>query len=212
MQAYTVIPGYERYEICNVFPHRIRRRDNHRFINEYIERDCYYRLNLVNDDDNKRKKVYKHVIVAKTFIENDDPVNKTVVDHINHIRIDNRIANLRWCTRQENSINRSRANGVTYQFVSELPLGCVKVTHYNKHQLEDIYFHLDTNVFYKKMADHLFRIMHQSIRPSGSHYVISKSTENRRVDIYNHVVRRDIDTYQLVDDEGDAIDEAEEEQ
>ena len=211
MEGYSVIPGYSDYEIGHEWPHFVRRRDNKRVVSGFINDAGYLTLNLVNDE-NKRKAVKKHIILAKMFINNDDPLHKTYVDHIDRNRTNNRIENLRWVTPRENSINRSRANGVTYQFVSELPLGCVKVTHYNKHQLEDIYFHLDTNVFYKKMADHLFRIMHQSTRQSGNHYVISKSTENRRVDIYNHVVRRDIDTYQLVDDEGNLIDEAEEEQ
>jgi hypothetical protein len=44
-----------------------------------------------------------HRLVAKAFIKNDDPNNKTVVDHINGNRMDYRIENLRWCTTAENS-------------------------------------------------------------------------------------------------------------
>ena len=46
---------------------------------------------------------YLHKIVAKLFIPNPD--NKTEVDHINTIRTDNRVENLRWVTRSENRLN-----------------------------------------------------------------------------------------------------------
>lgn len=49
------------------------------------------------------KKLRVHRLVAIAFIDN--PENKQYIDHINTIRIDNRIENLRWVTRSENSLN-----------------------------------------------------------------------------------------------------------
>tara|TARA_B100001250_G_scaffold411806_1_gene441352 strand:- start:2284 stop:2859 length:576 start_codon:yes stop_codon:yes gene_type:complete len=63
---------------------------------------------------NKEKKTYlrikprhysaqMHRLVALAFIENNDPLNKVLVDHINRNKLDYRVKNLRWFTPRENS-------------------------------------------------------------------------------------------------------------
>lgn len=48
-----------------------------------------------------------HVLVAEAFIGN-KPSNNHSVDHINRIKYDNRLENLRWATQSEQSVNKDK--------------------------------------------------------------------------------------------------------
>ena len=64
----------------------------------------------------KKFRIRGHRLVAKAFIPN--PENKPTVDHINRIRNDNRLENLRWATLKEQRINAKK--------------GRVGINHYKK--------------------------------------------------------------------------------
>ncbi len=57
----------------------------------------------VKNDKNETSACILHRLIAKTFIPN--PNNLPIVDHINRIRHDNRVENLRWVTPRENNLN-----------------------------------------------------------------------------------------------------------
>ena len=58
-----------------------------------------------------RPSIFIHRMVASTFIYNDDPENKTQVDHINGDKLDNFVDNLDWVSPAEN-IKRGHDNGL----------------------------------------------------------------------------------------------------
>src|SRR5690606_35148410 len=64
-----------------------------------LNKNGYVYVNLKNHPDSKNIRV--HILVAKHFIPNPD--SKPYVDHINGVKTDNRVENLRWCTAKENS-------------------------------------------------------------------------------------------------------------
>ena len=62
----------------------------------------YYQAKLWKDDEYRW--FYIHRLVGIAFIAN--PGNTPQIDHINRVRTDNRLENLRWATAKENCANR----------------------------------------------------------------------------------------------------------
>lgn len=65
----------------------------------------YLKLMLYDRDSGRRRCRKVHRVIAETFIPNDDPVNKTTVDHIKpgpESKRDNSVSNLRWIPRPDN--------------------------------------------------------------------------------------------------------------
>lgn len=90
--------GFSKYEISNM----IRFRNNHNeIIRQYASSDNYLTVKMV-DDSGKRKSCKVSRIVAQMFIPNDDPENKTQVNHIDGDKSNNSIDNLEWVTPSQN--------------------------------------------------------------------------------------------------------------
>ena len=70
----------------------------------------YIQVGLKRDDDINIG-IGLHILVAKAFLPN--PEGKSTVDHINRVRDDNRVENLRWATHSEQNKNQSVRNVTT---------------------------------------------------------------------------------------------------
>ena len=81
---------------------RVFGKKRNRFLKPRLHRDGYQQVSLCKDG--KSKNHYIHRLVGVHYIEN--PNNKPQIDHINRIKTDNRLCNLRWNTRSENCINK----------------------------------------------------------------------------------------------------------
>ena len=55
-----------------------------------------------------------HCLVARIFIHNDDTINKTVINHINEEKDDNKVENLEWCTLSQNSNYSKKQKNTKY--------------------------------------------------------------------------------------------------
>lgn len=60
----------------------------------------YYYVNLSKNGKENHATVHK--LVASAFCENNDPINKTCINHIDEIRTNNCASNLEWCTLEYN--------------------------------------------------------------------------------------------------------------
>ena len=130
------------YEINTAYPYPIRKKSNGKIISENIMKIGYPRVKL------NQKDKYKHIIVAKQWLENDDPAHKTDVDHIDTNRTNYHLNNLRWVSKTENNRNRSGNKGITYTYLNELPEGTETLESYGKHDLDGYYINHELEKVY----------------------------------------------------------------
>lgn len=114
MEVWLDVNGFEDfYQISN--KGRVRSKDrivkykdgrSRKFYGKILslntDKDGYKLVHLYVEQSRTIKKV--HRLVAEHFIDNFE--NKPEVDHINTIRSDNRVENLKWCTSKENKNNK----------------------------------------------------------------------------------------------------------
>lgn len=96
--------GFSNYSVSN--RGRLRNDRTNRISNAKPGQNGYITYNLIDNDSRKFHKG-GHVLVATMFIPNPD--GKKTVDHINRIRHDNRVENLRWATSSEQRQNTTQS-------------------------------------------------------------------------------------------------------
>jgi hypothetical protein len=98
MEDWRTIQGFERYEVSNMG--NIRR--GCKILKPGLDTYGYRQINLYNGGKRQTKKIYR--LVLEAFVPNKE--NKPQIDHINRIRTDDKLENLRWVTSSENCRNK----------------------------------------------------------------------------------------------------------
>ena len=106
------IEGYEgEYQISNCGRYRsldrivtysngINVRYEGKILSSFEKKNGYLQATLNRKSGNK--KFYIHRLVASAFIINDDPINKTIINHVDENKQNNNFNNLEWCTHAYN--------------------------------------------------------------------------------------------------------------
>jgi len=98
LEQFRLINGYPNYQVSN--HGRVMNAITGRILSLRDNGNGYKIIQL-----GKGKNHYVHRLVAYAFIEN--PNNYTIIDHLNKVRYDNNVNNLRWCNQSMNLKNRS---------------------------------------------------------------------------------------------------------
>lgn len=94
--------GIKNYAVSNLG--NVKGQDGIRLLKPYKNPNGYMVINIYNNGIIKMKTIHSLIMLA--FIgERPDGID---VDHINRIRDDNRLENLRYCSRSENNLNTCR--------------------------------------------------------------------------------------------------------
>lgn len=103
-EVWKKIKGFENYYVSSFGRIKSKQKyhgTNYRILNPSKDHYGYLVLFLMKDKKRYHKKV--HRLVADAFIPN--PENKPQIDHINTIKNDNRVENLRWVDARGNRLN-----------------------------------------------------------------------------------------------------------
>jgi hypothetical protein len=102
-EIWKTIPGHQNYMISTFGRCYSKVERTLKSMNPRKKHGCgYVTLQLYGED---KLSTSMHAAMGRTFLPTPKP-DETVVDHINGIRNDNHIRNLRWATRSLNSANR----------------------------------------------------------------------------------------------------------
>ena len=97
MANWKTIPGYENYDVSD--EGNVRNRRTGQVLTPSESRGGYLKVNLRSEGVARSAKI--HRLVAENFIANDR--DRTVVNHIDGNKSNNRVDNLEWCTSSENN-------------------------------------------------------------------------------------------------------------
>jgi hypothetical protein len=103
----TTIPNFPHYTIDT--DGKVWSNKSNKYLNPIINTQGYQVVGLRSDGKTAQK--YIHRLVGEIFIPNPD--NLPTIDHINRLRYDNRVCNLRWASRETQSNNLGKRNDNT---------------------------------------------------------------------------------------------------
>ena len=171
------------YEIFNRYPYPVRRIGRDKIVSEFIN-GRYIKLNI------NQKLHYKHKLIALQFIENNDPENKTQLDHINRDKLDNRIENLRWCSPSENCRNRRTRVQYQSEFLNELPPNLMEITEYNNFEFNNYFYDIDNERIIKVQDNERIRVVKIFCDGESQQIYLRDINNNKHMWHYNKFIRQ----------------------
>jgi hypothetical protein len=114
-EVWKVIKDYEDYQVSNLGRIKSCKLGKEKIRAFSYDSKGYVGITLCKEGKSKTHKV--HRLVAYAFIPNPD--NLPQVDHINRVKTDNRVENIRWVSQSDNQVNtKDRINSTGHRNIS----------------------------------------------------------------------------------------------
>ena len=155
---WKTVDGYEKYEVSDAG--NVKNVRTGRTLGRRLDKDGYPSVYLYSNGKGVNKKV--HRLVANAFLDRDP--NRDQINHKNGIKEDNRVDNLEWCTRSENT-KHAYSLGLLHSDMASAISARSKVSSKDKLEILD----MRSRGFRLKDIAHRYNM---SI--SGIHYICSK--------------------------------------
>jgi hypothetical protein len=104
MEEWREVDGVSLYSVSN--QGKVKNNNSNRILSLKKDKDGYLEAALSLGKQNHKMYRRVHRLVADAFIPN--PQTMPVIDHINHLKDDNRVENLRWATFSQNAHHREK--------------------------------------------------------------------------------------------------------
>ena len=168
------------YEIEVDPPHRIRRLGSNTFVTTYVDRLTGYVLIHLN-----RRTYRLHRILARHFIPNPDDLPQ--VDHIDRIKTNNSIENLRWVSNSDNNRNRGQYTVRRREYLNAAPNDITEIRTFNgvEYAENTYFFCYETDRVVKRFNDHRWQLLAQTPH-CGYLRVAMTDINGRSHNIYMH--------------------------
>ena len=135
-QEFVVLKADNLYEISTTEPWNFRRIGKTNCLKQHVN-TCGY---LKTSFSGVTRTI--HRLVALQFIDNDDPENKTQVDHIDRNKLNNSIDNLRWVTPKENCQNKKQYQAQQTEYLDQLPPDSELIEEYGDYEFDRYYYNI----------------------------------------------------------------------
>ncbi|KAA6379957.1 MAG: hypothetical protein EZS28_024516 [Streblomastix strix] len=172
MQQFVTLLDFPTHEISTQQPWTIRRIADKAINKIYREKSGYQQVSI------NGKTMGLHRLVAIQFIPTDD--KNMQVDHKNQNRSDNSIINLRWFSRRDNCLNRTKPKRQhkTYNYLDILPTDYIELSQYGRHQFEGLYFSPSEDMFYMSNGIN-YKELHVNEKMNGALFVYSPDVNGK---------------------------------